>query len=104
MKHVQACLSVRKDGESSFHNCGGPVNLVQAYLCVGNTIQRRFPRRKWTVKNVQASVCSRKDRSLYHCGSPVKLVQACLYARNTLQRRFNRQGGAVKHVQACLCG
>ena len=23
VKHVQACLSVRKDGESSFHHCGG---------------------------------------------------------------------------------
>ena len=33
MKLVQACLSVRKDLESSFHNCGGPVKLVQDCLC-----------------------------------------------------------------------
>ena len=32
MKHVEACLSARKDGESSFHHCGGLVKLVQACL------------------------------------------------------------------------
>ena len=42
VKHVQACLSARKDGESSFHLCGGPVQLVQASLCAGNILQRRF--------------------------------------------------------------
>ena len=45
MKHVQACLSARKDGESSVHHCGGPVKLVQTCLCAGNTLQRRFHRR-----------------------------------------------------------
>ena len=30
--HVQACLGARKDGESSFHHCGGLVKLVQACL------------------------------------------------------------------------
>ena len=30
MKHVQACLSARKDLESNFNHCGGPVKLVQA--------------------------------------------------------------------------
>ena len=61
VKHVQACLnarkdgesgihncggllSARKDGESGFHNCGGLVKLVQACLCVGNTIPRRLHR------------------------------------------------------------
>ena len=34
MKFVLACLSVRKDLES---HCGGPVKLVQACLCAGNT-------------------------------------------------------------------
>ena len=37
MKRVQACLSARKDGESSFHHCGGPVKLVQTCLYAGNT-------------------------------------------------------------------
>ena len=37
MKQVLACLSAREDRESSFHNCGGPVRLVQACLCVGKT-------------------------------------------------------------------
>ena len=36
MMHVQACLSGRDDRESSFHRCGGRVNLVQACLCAGN--------------------------------------------------------------------
>ena len=30
--HVQACLGARKDGERSFHHCGGLVKLVQACL------------------------------------------------------------------------
>ena len=37
MKHLQACLSAREDRESSFHRCGGPVRLVQAFLCAGKT-------------------------------------------------------------------
>ena len=32
MKQVQACLSAEKDGQSSFHCCGGLLKLVQAYL------------------------------------------------------------------------
>ena len=30
MKLVHVCLSARKDLESSFHHCGGPVKLVEA--------------------------------------------------------------------------
>ena len=37
MKNVQACLSARKDLESSFSHCGGPVMLVQACLNAGKT-------------------------------------------------------------------
>ena len=37
MKLVQACLSVRKEPEGSFHHCGVPVWLVQACLCAGKT-------------------------------------------------------------------
>ena len=37
MKHVEACLSAREDRESSFHHGGGPLRLVQAYLCVGKS-------------------------------------------------------------------
>ena len=37
MKHVQACLRAREYRESSFHRCGGPVMLVQACLCAGET-------------------------------------------------------------------
>ena len=37
MKHVEACLSAGEDRESSFHQGGGPVRLVQASLRVGKT-------------------------------------------------------------------
>ena len=37
MKQVQACLSARKDGESSFNSCGRPVRLMQACLSEGKT-------------------------------------------------------------------
>ena len=97
MKHVQACLSVSKDGESTFlqvclcannarenslYDCGGPVKLMPACLCAENTLQRRFNRREVAVKHVQACLSARKDleSSFHHCGGPVKLVQACLCA------------------------
>ena len=44
MKHVEACLSARKDGDLSFHHCGSPVKLVQACLCAGNTLICRLHR------------------------------------------------------------
>ena len=53
VKHVQACLSSSKDGESSILHCGSPVELEQACLCVGSTLQRRFHRRGRAVKLVQ---------------------------------------------------
>ena len=77
---MQACLSARKDVESSFHNCGSPVKLVQACLCAGNTLQRRFNRRRGAVKHVQACLSATKDleSSFHHCGDPVQPVKACL--------------------------
>ena len=36
MEHLEACLSARGDPESSFHDCGRSVRLVQACLYVGN--------------------------------------------------------------------
>ena len=35
MKHVQACLSARKDLQSSFDHCKGAVKLVQTCECAG---------------------------------------------------------------------
>ena len=35
MKLVQACLSVRKDLENSFHHCRGRVRLIPAILNAG---------------------------------------------------------------------
>ena len=85
MKHVQACLSARKNRESSFLPCGCPTNLVLAYLCWGKTWKSRFNRRGGSMKYVQACLSARKDRqsSFHHCGRPVKLVQACLCAGKT---------------------
>ena len=37
MKHVQACLSSKKDRESNFLGCESAVRLVQACLNVGKT-------------------------------------------------------------------
>ena len=37
MKHVEAYLSAGEDRESSFHQDGGTVRLVQACLCVVKT-------------------------------------------------------------------
>ena len=86
MKNVLACLSAKKDGESSFLHCGGPVKLVQTCLCAGNNIQRRFHRRGSAVEHVQASLSASKDQgsSSLLCGSPVKLVQTCLCAENAV--------------------
>ena len=36
--HVQACLFARKDLESSFHHCAGPVKLVK--VCLRVSFQR----------------------------------------------------------------
>ena len=73
-------LSARKDGESSFLQCGCPVRLVQACLCVRSTVQCRFLLRGGVAKHVEACFSTRKDgeSSFHHCESPVKLVQACL--------------------------
>ena len=82
MTHVQTCLSARKDVERSVHHCGGHVKLVQACLCAGNTLQRRFNPRRDAMKHVQVCLSGRKDleRSFHHYGNPVKLVQARLCA------------------------
>ena len=75
MKHVQGCLSARRDGQSTFLHCGSPVKLVQTCLCAGNTLQRRFHRRGGAVKHVQACSSDIKhgESSFLHCGSNVKL-------------------------------
>ena len=59
VNHVQACLSARKDLESSFHNCGGP---VKPCLCEKNTLQCHLYRRGRAVKQVKACLSARKDR------------------------------------------
>ena len=61
VKEVLACLSVRKDGESSFLHCGSPVKLEQACLCVGSTLQRRLHRLGRAVKLVQTYLCAEQS-------------------------------------------
>ena len=84
MKHVQTCLSARKDGESSFHNCGGPVKLVQACLCMGSTIHRRFNRQRGAVKHLQACGSANKDGETVFTTEEV-LCSSCkpVYVRET---------------------
>ena len=52
MKHVQACLSAREDGGSSFHHCGSPLRLVQTCLGAGNPDKAVL-----TSEAVQRSTC-----------------------------------------------
>ena len=37
-----SCLCARKELESSFHDCGGPVKLVQARLCARKDLESSF--------------------------------------------------------------
>ena len=62
MKHVQACLSARKDGDLSFHNCGGHVKLVKTCLYARNTLQSRLNRPGGTCRPLQ--VRERLDKSV----------------------------------------
>ena len=39
---MQACLGVKKVRESTFHHCGGPVNLVQGCLSARKERESRF--------------------------------------------------------------
>ena len=54
MKLVKACLCAKKDPESSFHHCGGPVQLAEASL----------------------STRIYRESSFHHCGGAVNLVLA----------------------------
>ena len=42
MKHVHPSLTARNDRESSFHHCGGPVELVQACLRAREDLEISF--------------------------------------------------------------
>ena len=105
MKHVQAYLSASKDRGSSFHPCGGPVQLVQASFCPGNTLQRRFNRRGGAVKHVQDCLSTRNDQesSFHPCRSPLRFMLACLIARKDRESSFHHCGGPVRLVLACSC-
>ena len=76
MKVVQASLSVRKDLESSFHHCGSPVKLVQAFVCAEKTYDLRVG----AVKHVQACLSFRKDLESIFYPPWTSCVQACLNA------------------------
>ena len=67
--------------ETSFHHCGGPVKLVEAWLCARRHLESSF----------------------HHCGGSVKLVQACLCARKARKSSFHPCGGAVNLIEAWLC-
>ena len=63
-----ACLRARKDRESRFHHCGGPVKLVQACLSCRNV----------------------RESSFLHCGGLEKLMHACLSGRKNQESRFHQ--------------
>ena len=76
---MQAGSSARKDLESSFHHCGGPVN-VQTFLSAIDILQNRFNDCSRRVKLVHACLSSRiyLYSSFDNCECPVKLVWICL--------------------------
>ena len=78
---MQACLCARKDRESNFHHCGGPVQLTEACLSA----------RKY------------RESSFHHCRGAVNLVLDWLSTKRYLESGFHHCGGSVKLVQACLC-
>ena len=96
MKIVQDCLRVRKDRESSFHDCGEAEYRVQVCLSSGEVGQAHFNYYTGHVKLVQAHFSVRIDRvsSFQHCGGLVKLVQACLIARKDRASSFHHCGVA----------
>ena len=55
---MQACLSARKDRESSFHHCGGPVKLVKDCVCAGKTV---LTADEGDVNHVQVCLSAKKD-------------------------------------------
>ena len=77
MKLVDAYFSARKDLESSFQHCAGPV------------------------RHVDASFSARKDLegSFHHSGGPVKFVHASFSASNDLESSFQCCEGPVS---SCL--
>ena len=62
MKLVQACLSVRKDLESGFHHCGGPVKHVQSCVSAGKVRQKPF-KPPWRLYVARSSLFMRQERS-----------------------------------------
>ena len=64
----------RKDRESSFHHCGGTVQLSEICLSARND----------------------RESSFHHCGGSEKLVQACLCDKKYRESSFHYSGGAVQ--------
>ena len=115
---VQACLNARGDeesifslvlrscearadmlkcqGDSSFHNCGGVVRLVQAWFGTRKDRESNFHHRVGAVKDVQAclSTCKDGESSFQHYGGVVKLVQAHFSPRKERESSFHHCGGA----------
>ena len=60
---MPACLTGRKDRESTFHHGGSPVKLVQDSFSERNDLQIIFLHCGGTVKLVQAGLSGRKDRT-----------------------------------------
>ena len=66
MRHVEASLSARKDGESSFLQCGSGTIL---FMCVKHRRMQFSPTRRY----VQACFSSRKDieSRFHHCTAKI---------------------------------
>ena len=67
VKHVLACLSIKKESEGSFHHCGGPVKLMHASLRIRKGPEARF----------------------YYCCDPVRLMQDSLGVGKDVESSFH---------------
>ena len=60
MKHMQACLSAKKDGENYFHYFGGLLKLVQAYFSARKDRESSFGHCVGTCRPVYAPARTEK--------------------------------------------
>ena len=66
MKHMEACLSAREDRESSFHQCGAHVRLVQACgMRSKNLITPFSPSRRCCEARGSLFKCHRRSRKQF---------------------------------------
>ena len=91
VKHVQACLSARKDQFSPMgKSCEAGTSL---FICAKHRTSPFSPSRRCCEARAGLFKFQKRCRKQFSplCGGPMELVQACLSAGNTLQRRLTAE-------------